>query len=256
MLKTRLIPTLLLKQGRCIKTKQFSSQRDTGDPVTCAKIYDAQGADELLFLDITASNEKRDILFNIIQRVAEECFMPLTVGGGLRTLEDIRKILKIGADKVAICSAFVERPDFINEASGAFGASTIVGIITYRSINGKNKVFIHGKETETKWEVIPWAKELEQRGVGEIFLYSIDRDGMMNGYDFPLIKELNKEITIPLIVCGGAGKLSDFIDVVKLAGVSAVSAGSIFHFTDQNLIKARWHMTNQGLNVRNVFNMK
>lgn len=252
-LKTRLIPTLLLKNGRCIKTQQFEGVRDTGDPVTASKIYDAQGADELLFLDITASNEKRDILLNIIQRVAEQCFMPLTVGGGIRTIEDIRMLLKIGADKVAVCSEFVQRPEFIDEAVKVFGSSTIVGVITYKSVNGKNMVFTHGKETQTDREVISWARELEARGVGEIFLYSIDRDGMMNGYDIELIRELNKHSSIPLIVCGGCGKLSDFVDVVREANVSAVSAASIFHFTDQNLIKTRWHMKNQGITVRSVF---
>ncbi len=250
MLKTRLIPVLLLKNGRCIKTIQFSRERDTGDPVTAAKIYDAQGADELLFLDITASNEKRDILFNVIGRVADECFMPLTVGGGLRTIDDIRKLLKIGADKVAICSAFIENPDFANEASKIFGVSTIVGIVTYCCVNGKNEVFIHGKETRADRDPISWARELEERGVGELILYSIDRDGMMNGYDIDLIKKVNKEINIPLIVCGGAGTLKDFVDVVKESEISAVSAASIFHFTDQNLIKARFHMKNAGLNVR------
>lgn len=251
-LKTRIIPTLLLKNGRCIKTVQFAGERDTGDPVKASKIYDAQGADELLFLDITASNEKRDILFHIIERVAEECFMPLTVGGGIRNLQDIRKLLQIGADKVAICSEFVQRPEFIDEAVKTFGSSTIVGIITYKPMNGKNFVFIHGKDTQTDREVVSWAKEMEERGVGEIFLYSIERDGMMTGYDLELIKELNKHISIPLIVCGGCGKLSDFVDVVREAEVSAVSAGSIFHFTDQNLIKTRWHMKNAGLTVRTL----
>ncbi len=252
MLKTRLIPTLLLKNGRCIKTRQFDAARDTGDPVKASKIYDAQGADELLFLDITASNERRDILFDIIQRVAEECFMPLTVGGGIRSMEDIRKILKMGADKVAICSAFVENPDFVNQASRTFGVSTIIGIVTYRRVDGKDKVFIHGKETETEQNVLTWAKELEERGAGEILLYSIDHDGMMNGYDIDMIRQVTQSVSIPVIVCGGAGKLSDFVDAVQNANASAVSAGSLFHFTDQNLIKTRAHMKNAGLAVRSV----
>ncbi|MCA9408448.1 MAG: imidazole glycerol phosphate synthase subunit HisF [Candidatus Omnitrophica bacterium] len=252
MLKVRLIPALLLKEGRCIKTKKFENPRDTGDPIAASKVYDAQGADELLFLDITASHQRRDIFFDIIRKVADECFMPLTVGGGVRSIEDIRTLLKIGADKVAVCTAFVENPDFVNKASKTFGVSTIVGIITYGNIDGEKKVFTHGKETKTNLDVLSWAKELEDRGAGEIFLYSIDRDGVMSGYDTDLVDKVNKNISVPLIVCGGAGKLSDFVDVVKQTNVSAVSAGSIFHFTDQNLIKTRCHMKNEGLNVRSL----
>lgn len=252
MLKTRLIPALLLKKGRCIKTVQFASERDTGDPVKASKIYDAQGADELLFLDITASSEKRDILYKIIHQVADECFMPLTVGGGIRTVEDIRRLIKNGTDKVAICTAFAENPSFVEEAAQTFGSSTIMGIIAYRTIGNHHKVFIHGKEIDTGMEVIPWAKELQKRGVGELLVSSIDRDGMMKGYDIELIREINRQVHVPVIVCGGAGKLSDFVDVVKETGVSAVSAGSIFHFTDQNLIKTRAHMKNANLNVRSV----
>jgi len=252
MLRTRLIPTLLLKDGRCIKTKQFAAPRDTGDPVTAAKIYDAQGADELLFLDISASHEGRDILFHVIQKVAEECFMPLAVGGGIRTIEDIRELLKIGADKVAVCSAFVENPDLVDQASRAFGVSTIVGIVTYRIVNDKRIVHIHGRQKPTEWEVLPWAQELSRRGVGEILLYSIDHDGMMDGYDVETVRQVSQNVSVPVIVCGGAGTLSDFVDVVEDTAVSAVSAGSIFHFTDQNLIKTRAHMKNAGLHVRSV----
>ncbi len=252
MLRTRLIPSLLLKQGRCIKTKRFAKERDTGDPVTAAKIYDAQGADELLFLDITASNEKREILFHVIERVAEECFMPLAVGGGVRTVEDVRQLLKIGADKVAVCSAFFENPDFANEAARIFGSSTIVGIVTYGVVGGEKRVFINGKEKDTGREPVAWARELEGRGVGELLLYSIDHDGMMDGYDLDLIRQVTQQTTVPVIVCGGAGKLTDFVDAVQTAGATAVSAGSIFHFTDQNLIKARAYMRNAGLTVRSV----
>ena len=252
MLRTRLIPSLLLKKGRCIKTVQFDAERDTGDPVTSSRIYDAQGADELLFLDITASEEDRSILVDIIQKVSEQCFMPLTVGGGIKNVEDIRRLLKLGTDKVAVCTSFVENPDFINDASMIFGKSTIIGIIAYKNINGRNVPFINGRRTQTDLEVLSWAKEMEQRGIGELFLYSIDRDGMMDGYDIQLIKQVNTALAIPVIACGGAGKLSDIIDVVKESGISAVSAASIFHFTDQYLIKTRAIMKNQGLNVRSV----
>lgn len=254
MIKTRLIPSLLLRNGRCVKTVQFDKThaRDTGDPIKSAKIYDAQGADELLFLDIEASTERHEILFDIIRHVAEECFMPLAVGGGIKTIEHIREILKIGADKVAICSAAVESPDFISKASNTFGASTILGVISFRTVGGKHKAFIHGKEKETDWEVLPLAKELEKRGAGELLLYSIDRDGMMDGYDLEIIRQVADAISIPLIACGGAGNLDDFVKVVREGHAAAVSAASIFHFTDQNLIKARAHMKNRGLNVRSV----
>ena len=252
MLKTRLIPTLLLKAGRCIKTKQFANERDTGDPVTAAKVYDAQGADELIFLDITASHEKRDILFNVVNKVAEECFMPLTVGGGIRSVEDIRTLLKMGADKVAICSAFIENPDFINEAAQLFGSSTIIGVISYRYVDGKPIAFTHGKTQNSQLEVMAWAKEMVRRGVGELLLYSIDRDGMMEGYDMELLEHVAKNVSCPVIACGGVGSLDDFVQIFKKTKVSAVSAGSIFHFTDQNLIKTRAHMKNCHLNVRTV----
>ncbi len=252
MLKVRLIPTLLLQDGRCVKTKQFESPKDTGDPVKAAKVYDAQGADELLFLDISASVLKREILFDIIERVADECFMPLCVGGGLKTIEDIRQILRIGADKVALGSVLVENPALLPLAIRSFGSSTIVGIITYRWLKGKAKVFIHGKSKETDLDVVSFAQQLAWQGIGEILLYSIDRDGMMVGYDLPLIKQVSSHINIPLIVCGGVKDLDDFVLAVKEGQVSAVSAASIFHFTDQNLIKARAHMKNAGIDVRSV----
>ena len=254
MLKTRLIPSLLLKNGRCIKTVQFDKDnaRDTGDPVKSAKVYDSQRADELLFLDIEATSEGRKILYGVIERVAEECFMPLTLGGGIRNTEEIKTILKIGADKVAVGTAFVENLDFINEASQTFGSSTIIGIINFRLINGVYKVFINGKEKETNWDTLNLAREMEKRGAGEILLYSIDRDGMMNGYDINIIKKISDALTIPVIACGGAGNLEDFIKAIEEGHASAVSAASIFHFTDQNLLKTRAYMKNAGLNVRSL----
>lgn len=254
MLKIRLIPSLLLRNGRCIKTIKFCKDdaRDTGDPIKSAKVYDSQRADELLFLDIEASSEGRKTFLNVIEKVAEGCFMPLAVGGGIRSIEDIKTILKIGADKVAIGKAFVENLNFINEASYVFGSSTLVGIINYRLINGKYKVFINGKEKETKWEALELAKEMEKRGAGEIFLYSIDGDGTTRGYDIEIIKKISDVLILPVIACGGAGNLGDFVKVVKEGRASAVSAASLFHFTDQNLLKARAYMKNSGLNVRSI----
>ena len=252
MLKKRLIPVLLLKNGRMIKTIQFDKYRDVGNPITAAKIYDAQLADELVFLDILASIEERKSLINIIDRVSEECFMPLTVGGGVKTIEDIKTLLNAGADKVSINSAAVENPEFITDASEKFGRANIVVSIDYKNVNGKNKVFTHGGKRETNLDPIQWAKEVENLGAGEILLNCIDRDGMMKGYDIETIKEIANSVSIPVIACGGAGTLKDFSDAITLGNASAVAAGSIFHFTDQNLIKTRAFMNERGLSVRHV----
>ncbi len=250
MLKKRLIPVLLLKNGRMVKTIQFDKLRDVGNPVTAAKIYDAQTADELVFLDILASLEERKILLDIIERVTEECFMPLTVGGGVKTIEDIKMLLNTGADKVSINSAAVENPELIKEASQRFGRANIVVSIDYKKVNGKNKVFTHGGKKETELDPVKWAIESENLGAGEILLNCIDRDGMMNGYDIETIKKVSDSVKIPVIACGGCGNLQDFIDVIRVGNASAVAAGSIFHFTDQSPIKARRFMKVAGLDVR------
>ncbi len=252
MLKKRLIPVLLLKNGRMVKTIQFDRLRDVGNPVTAAKIYDAQTADELAFLDILASVEERNILFDILDRVTEQCFMPLTVGGGIKTLDDIRKTLKAGADKVSINTKAVENPAFINEAARVFGSANIVVSIDYRKVNGQNKVFIHSGKKETAYDPVAWAKEMEKRGAGEIIINCIDRDGMMNGYDIETISKVTSSVNVPIIAAGGAGTLQHFVDGITKGGASAVAAGSIFHFTDQSPIKARAFMKEAGLNVRSV----
>lgn len=252
MLKTRLIPTLLLKNGRMIKTIKFSKERDVGDPVSAAKIYNAQNVDELVFLDITASKEKRKAFFNIIDKVSKECFMPLTVGGGVRNLEDVRWLLLTGADKVIINTAAAEHPNFIDEAAKKFGSQCIVvSIDVKKGIDGKFRVFAESGRQPTGWEAREWAKEVEKLGAGEILLTSIDQDGMMNGYEIGLIKQVAEAVSIPVIASGGAGSLQDLVDVVK-AGAAAMAAASIFHFTDQSPIKARSFMRNAGLNVRFV----
>ena len=252
MLKKRLIPVLLLKNGRMIKTIQFDKYRDVGNPVTAAKIYDAQTADELVFLDILASVEERKMLVDIIQRVTEECFMPLTVGGGVKTVEDIKTLLNAGADKVSINTAAVENPDFIKEAARKFGSANIVVSIDYKNINGKNKVFTHGGKKDTNLDPVEWAKEVEKLGAGEIMLNCIDRDGMMQGYDIETIRKVADSVRIPVICCGGCGNLKEFSDAIKEGHASAVAAGSIFHFTDQSPIKARAFMDSWGLSVRHV----
>lgn len=251
MLKVRLIPTLLLNNGRMIKTKQFGEYRDVGNPRTVAKVYDAQHADELIFLDITASIENRHFLFDIITAVAEECFMPLTVGGGIRTIEQAREILASGADKVAINSAAVERPEFVRELAQKFGISTVVVSIDYKkNEQGINEVFTHRGTKPTGKDPVSWAHMAEKLGAGEILLTSIDREGTMTGYDLEVLAQVTKAVTIPVIASGGVGTIQDLVDGIVLGGASAVSAASIFHFTDQSIFKAHSHMKQKGLFVR------
>ena len=250
MLKKRLVPVLLLKNGRVVKTIKFGEIRDVGNPITQAKVYDAQNADELVFLDILATTQGRGALLDVIEKVTEECFVPLTVGGGVRSVSDIRELLKAGADKVSINTVAVEDPDFLREAVKVFGSANIVVSVDYKIVDGKNKVFIRSGQQETKSEVMEWCKENEKLGGGEIILNSIDKDGTMEGYDLETIKEVVRSLTIPVVACGGAGKLDDFVKCLRDAKASAVAAGSIFPFTDQSPIKARFFMNSAGLNVR------
>lgn len=251
MLKTRLIPVLLLKNGRMVKTINFSAMRDVGDPVTSARIYNHQTADELVFLDISETKEDKKILFDIITKVAEECFMPLAVGGGIRSVEDIRRLLQAGADKVAINSYAVENPQFIREASLIFGSSTIVvSIDVKKNSQGSYEVYIKNGKEATGLYPVEWAKEAERQGAGEILITSIDKEGTMGGYDFSLIESVAKSVSIPVIASGGAGKLEDFYEAIN-KGVSAVAAASIFHFTDQSPIKVRTYLKYRGVDMRN-----
>ncbi len=251
MLKVRLIPTLLLKDGRMIKTKQFGEFRDVGNPRTVAKVYDAQHADELIFLDITATQENRHFLFDIITAVAEECFMPLTVGGGIRTIEQARDVLASGADKVSINTAAVERPEFVTELAKKFGVSTVVVSIDFKkNAAGKNEVFTHRGTHQTGLDPVTWAKKAEELGAGEILLTSVDREGTMTGYDLETIKSVTSAVSIPVTASGGVGTIQDLVDGIVIGGASAVSAASIFHFTDQSIFKAHSHMKQKGLSVR------
>jgi len=253
MLKVRLIPSLLLREGRCVKGVRFGSFRDTGNPVTAAKIYDAQGADELLFLDITASTQKRSILFNIVARTAEECFMPLCVGGGIRTTEDIRKLLLVGADKVSINTAALEKPAFINEAAEIFGNQCIVVSIDARKrSDGAYEVFSHCGTKATGKNPVEWAEEAVAQGAGEILITSINMEGTRKGYDLELVRAVAGAVEVPVIASGGVGTLQDLVDGIRKGHASAVSAASIFHFTDQSVIKARTFMREAGLDVRSV----
>ncbi|OGJ62778.1 imidazole glycerol phosphate synthase subunit HisF [Candidatus Peribacteria bacterium RIFCSPHIGHO2_02_FULL_53_20] len=251
MLKVRLIPTILLKDGRMIKTRQFSEYRDVGNPRTVAKVYDAQRADELIFLDITATVENRHFLFDIIAAVAQECFMPLTVGGGIRDVAQARAILTHGADKVAINTAAVERPAFITELAKKFGNSTVVVSIDYKkNAKGKNEVFTHRGTHPTGLDPVAWAKEAQKLGAGEILLTCVDREGMMTGYDLETLKQITSSVSIPVTASGGVGTIQDLVDGIVIGGASAVAAASIFHFTDQSIFKAHSHMKQKGLSVR------
>jgi cyclase len=251
MVKVRLIPTLLLMNGRLIKTKQFKTHRDVGNPATVAKVYDAQRADELIFLDITATIDDRRFLLETIREVAQECFMPLTAGGGVRTTAHASELLHNGADKVALNTAAVENPALIAELAQKFGRSTVLVSIDYKkNPEGKNEVYTHRGRQATGLNPVEWALEVERRGAGEILLTCIDRDGMMEGYDIPTIRAVADAVDIPVICSGGVGTLQDLVDGILEGHGSAVAAASIFHFTDQSIFKAHSHMLQKGLSVR------
>jgi cyclase len=244
-----LIPSLLLRNGRMVKGVRFGDYRDVGHPVTTAKVYDAQGADELLFLDIEATSEERPVLLDVVSRTADECFMPLTVGGGVRTIEDFRALLLAGADKVAINSQAVLRPDLISEASNRFGSQCVVVAIDVKgSLNGT--VWTHGGHQPTVLKPLDWARRAVALGAGELIVTSIDREGTRTGYDLDLTRAIADAVPVPVIASGGVGKLDDLVDGVREGHASAVSAASIFHFTDQSVIKARSYMRQAGLEMR------
>jgi cyclase len=250
MLKSRIIPKLLLKNGRNVKGVRFSDLRDVGHPVSNARIYDAQGADELLFLDITASAEHRGLLYDTIRRTAQEVFMPFCVGGGIRGIADIRKLLLAGADKVAINTSAVANPQLISEGSRLFGAQCIVVSIDYRARDGWYEVFTHGGTVATGLDVCTHAARMVERGAGELLLTSIERDGTMAGYDLDITRTVADMVDVPVIVSGGAGTLQHLADGLRDGHASAVAVGSLFHFTDQSPIKARAFLRVAGIHVR------
>lgn len=251
MLKKRIIPALLLKDGRMVKGTRFTDFRDVGNPVTTARVYNAQKVDELIFLDIRPSASSREQVLNIVREAALECFMPLTAGGGVESVEDIRVLLEAGADKVAINSAAVRDPELIRRGAEIFGDQCIVASVDYRlNAAGRREVFIDSGTVGTGLDATEHILKCVEMGAGELLLTSIDHEGGMKGYDLEYIKEISQLINIPLIASGGAGRLDDFKMVLGETRASAVSAGSIFHFTDQSPIKARFYLANSGLNVR------
>ncbi len=255
MLKVRVIPCLDVKDGRVVKGVRFLDLRDAGDPVEAARAYDAAGADELCFLDITASHEDRGILLDIVARTAAECFMPLTVGGGIRRVEDIRNLLLAGADKVSINTAAVNDPGFVHEASRKFGDQCIVVAIDAKRVSGPGEpdawaIFTHGGRRETGIDAIAFARGMARRGAGELLVTSMDRDGTRSGYDVALIRAVSDSVPIPVVASGGVGGLDDLVEGVRSGHASAVLAASIFHFGEHSIGDAKRHMARAGIPMR------
>ena len=251
MLKKRIIPCLDVDNGRVVKGVNFVDLIDAGDPVEQAKIYNNEGADELCFLDITASSDNRDNLFDVVKKTAENCFIPLTVGGGVRTIEDISKLLHSGADKVSINTAAVKDKTFISEASNKYGSSTIVVAVDAKQVNEKKwNVFTHGGRNETDIDAIEFCLEAAKLGAGEILLTSMDKDGTKSGFDNKLLNKVTSKINIPVIASGGVGTLQHLHDGITIGGASALLAASIFHFGDFSISEVKRFLAEQNISVR------
>jgi imidazole glycerol-phosphate synthase subunit HisF len=250
-LKVRIIPCLDVKDGRVVKGVNFVNLVDAGDPVEQAKVYDREGADELTFLDITASSDNRDTIRDVVARTADQCFMPLTTGGGVRTIEDIRKLLLAGTDKVSINTAAVKRPEFVKEAAEKFGSQCIVVAVDAKRVGeGRFEVFTHGGRNATGIEAVGWARRMAEYGAGEILLTSMDRDGTKAGFDLPLTRAVADAVPIPVIASGGVGTLEHLAEGVKEGHASAVLAASIFHFGTYSLRQAKEHLAKAGIPIR------
>jgi imidazole glycerol-phosphate synthase subunit HisF len=253
MLARRIIPCLDVTAGRVVKGVRFQELRDAGDPVECAAAYDAQGADELVFLDITASSDRRSIMHEVVAATAERCFMPLTVGGGLRSAADIEAMLRSGADKVSLNTAAISDPGLILASSDRFGSQCIVVAIDAKRGPGPNagwQVYSHGGRTPTGLDAIEWALKAVELGAGEILLTSMDRDGTQAGYDIELTRRISESVPVPVVASGGAGRLEHFSDVLKKGGASAVLAASLFHFGTLTIPDVKHYLSSQGVSVR------
>jgi imidazole glycerol-phosphate synthase subunit HisF len=251
MLSKRIIPCLDVKAGRVVKGIRFLDLKDVGDPVEAARAYDREGADELVFLDITASFEKRKILLDVVKRTASQCFIPLTVGGGIRTKADIRALLVAGADKVSVNTAAVLRPSLIREGARAFGSQCMVlAIDAKQRSKGKWEVFLHGGRTPTGIDAVAWARKGVRLGAGEILLTSMDKDGTRDGYDLELTRAVSDAVNVPVIASGGAGNLKHLVEVLKQGHADAVLAASIFHYRQYTIRQAKQYLKKQGIPVR------
>ncbi len=251
MLKARIIPCLDVEGGRVVKGVNFVDLIDAGDPVEQARVYDAAGADELCFLDITASHEQRETIYDVVARTAEQCFMPLTVGGGVRTLEDIRKLLLAGADKVSINTAAVHNPEFVREAAEKFGNQCIVVSVDAKSVGPEQfEIFTHGGRKPTGIDAVEWSKRMVEYGSGEILLTSMDRDGTKQGFNLPLTRTIADAVTVPVVASGGVGTLDHLVEGIVEGHASAVLAASIFHFGTYTIAEAKAHMRDAGVPVR------
>ncbi|MGE4527944.1 MAG: imidazole glycerol phosphate synthase subunit HisF [Rhodospirillaceae bacterium] len=253
MLSMRIIPCLDVKDGRVVKGVNFVDLIDAGDPVEQARVYDAAGADELCFLDITASSDNRDTLYDVVRRTAEQCFMPLTVGGGVRAVEDIRRLLLAGADKVSINTAAVHHPEFVREAAEKFGNQCIVvAIDAKQTAPGKFEIFTHGGRKPTGIDAVEWARRMTTYGAGEILLTSMDRDGTRQGFDIALTRAVSDAVSVPVIASGGVGNLDHLVEGIRDGGATAVLAASIFHFGHYSIPEAKAYLAAAGIPVRSV----
>ncbi|MDX1387100.1 MAG: imidazole glycerol phosphate synthase subunit HisF [bacterium] len=250
MLTKRIIPCLDVKDGRVVKGTKFVNLKDAGDPVEVAKEYEQQGADEVTFLDITASHERRKIILDVVEQTATQCFMPLTVGGGIRDVEDIRNLLNAGADKVSINTAAVNQPEFVREAVERFGSSTIVVAVDAKRALDSWEVFIHGGRTPTGLDALEWCERMTQMGAGEILLTSMDRDGTKDGYDVELLKQVGKRISAPLVASGGVGTLEHIYQGLTEGTADAALAASIFHFREYTVAEVKDYLVKKGVQVR------
>lgn len=250
MLTKRIIPCLDIKEGRTVKGVNFEGLRDAGDPVELAQRYSNEGADELVFLDITATIEKRKTLIDLVKRISSHINIPFTVGGGIKTINEIEALLKAGADKVSLNSSIVRNPDLINQASKAFGAQAIVAAVDAKKIGDSWNVFVKGGREDTGKDALLWMQEVEERGAGEILLTSMDRDGTKNGFDIELLSKVNDIVSIPVIASGGAGTIQHCIDAIKLANADAVLAASIFHFKEIEIAELKKALKKEGIPIR------
>lgn len=252
MLSKRIIPCLDVKNGRVVKGINFVELKDVGDPVECAKAYNAQGADEIVFLDITATHEERDTIVDVVEKTAKEVFVPLTVGGGIRSIDDFRKLLRAGADKISVNSAAINNPSLIKEAADTFGSQCVVVAIDAKRVNGSFHVVINGGRIDTEIEAVNWARKAQDLGAGEILLTSMDADGTKNGFDIELLNAICEAVTIPVIASGGCGKLEHFSEVFEQTGADAALAASLFHYKEITVKEVKDHLKDHNIPVRSI----